>query len=161
MKYLQQQRGGTGGLLLMASSIILTIALCFTTALCRVASARDITENVENTIASQCLSSCYLYKEGEFTSTNPTDTTFKKVNKSNASSDFSAEELANNILNQYGFVANGERVQVAYMSYESKSKGTPTFTIQLKPFKIADIKVLGIDMSTIAPEPASVSVEKS
>ena len=91
MNYLKQERKGTGGLVLMTSTIILTIAMCFTTALCRVASARDIVENVENTVALQCLSSCYISGEQSFAGDvleNDTHNKYKKVVNRNQDNSF-------------------------------------------------------------------------
>lgn len=168
MDYLKQERRGTGGLVLMASTIILTIAMCFTTALCRVASARDIVENVENTVALQCLSSCYIGGSASFagnTSTNPDSAlnTYKKVvnrtkNGNNIFTVIGTNGMGTDILHQYGLLEKDKSITSAYVEYNKAKK---SFTLQFAPIKIGNYKVLGMDLSTITPEPATVSIENS
>lgn len=155
-KLLNTEREGTGGLLFIVVSIMLTFMLvtCFT--LARLITTRSVAESVEHTIALQCLASCYINPVDNGLTTTTTEhaygseATFAPISGNGHGIEIDPTEQFNNIMTELHLMRDGTdwsgevglssgTKQALYRKYtkdsaEGYTKGQATFTLQMQPF---------------------------
>lgn len=108
-KFLNSERDGTGGLLLLITSSMLAFMMIFTITLIRVSTARSVAESVEHTIALQCLASVYSHPaEYPTEQTWTANTTFPSVSKTGTAID--PLQQFNDTMKSYHFMKTNEYI---------------------------------------------------
>ena len=163
LDYLNKTRRGTGGLLIIYTSMALTLMLVTTITFIRVSTARSVAESVEHTIALQCLASCYTHPESYSNENYWSDNKeFEPIY--GKGDDINPQQEFNSLMQSYHLMdsdTSGETVAMHYSKTGNVINGKkhPTFEIQIGNWKC--FNSFWDNFIRIVPNPVKVTIEDS
>lgn len=139
-KYLNKEKEATGGLVFIMVSLLMAMALTWSTTLARDTTSSSVAKSVSQQIATECLASQYIHNAGN---SSGGTTTFASLT-STSSDVIDPLDQFNSIMHNYKLMAPNSRCESFTWTYNKTSKtfkidfGTYRSTASWHAFNIVD-----------------------